>query len=142
MIAWSLTRLRGRTLFASPLPSPLSFPAGRRLVDALRRRPTPAPSLLLGALLGFLPCGLLAAVEVRAAGTGRPLEGLATMLAFGLGTVPGLAAFGTASALALRRGRARLDRLGALLLGASGLLCLLRGLAELGLAPHLDPWLW
>lgn len=141
MIAWALARLRGRTLFEAPSLSPLRWPRARRLVRSLLAQPTLPSAVLLGSLLGFLPCGLLASMEIRAAGTGRPLAGLLTMLAFGLGTVPGLGAFGATSALAAAR-RERLDRLGALLVGLAGLLSLLRGLADSGLVPHLNPWLW
>lgn len=51
---------------------------------------------LLGITLGFLPCGFLYAGVVAAMATGNALAGGAAMLAFGLGTIPALAAIGLA----------------------------------------------
>lgn len=64
-------------------------------------RARPGGGLLLGLLLGFLPCGFLyGALAVAAAGggsaSGGPLTGAAAMLSFGLGTVPSLVAVGVA----------------------------------------------
>jgi sulfite exporter TauE/SafE len=58
---------------------------------------------LLGAALGFLPCGFLYAAIVTAAASGRPAMGAAAMLAFGLGTTPVLMAIGIAGNAAGRR---------------------------------------
>lgn len=44
--------------------------------------------LVLGLATVFLPCGTTQAMEVQAIGTGNPLLGAATMLAFTLGTAP------------------------------------------------------
>ena len=52
--------------------------------------------LPLGLLMGFLPCGLSYTVFVGAAGTGNPMTGLLTALAFGAGTMPALVLFGVA----------------------------------------------
>lgn len=60
---------------------------------------TPGQALLLGALWGWLPCGLVYTVLVAAAVSGSALTGAATMAAFGLGTLPamtGVAVFGQA----------------------------------------------
>jgi len=49
----------------------------------------------LGLVLGLLPCGVVyAALSVAAAGA-NPVTGAVLMLAFGLGTLPGLVAIGT-----------------------------------------------
>ena len=48
--------------------------------------------LLLGAVMGLLPCGLLYAMLALAAATASPVHGALAMLAFGLGTVPALTA--------------------------------------------------
>ena len=45
-----------------------------------------------GMLWGFLPCGMVYGALTLAAASAGPLLGAATMLAFGLGTVPALAA--------------------------------------------------
>jgi sulfite exporter TauE/SafE len=48
----------------------------------------------LGALFGFLPCGLSYTVFMAAAGTGSMLSGMLTALFFGIGTLPALLLFG------------------------------------------------
>jgi uncharacterized protein len=53
--------------------------------------------IAFGLLTGLMPCAPLQAAELAAAGTGNVLYGGLTMLAFGLGTMPLLFAFGTAS---------------------------------------------
>ena len=44
--------------------------------------------LILGLMTVFLPCGTTQAMEVQAIGTGNPISGALTMLAFTLGTAP------------------------------------------------------
>lgn len=50
----------------------------------------------LGALWGWLPCGMVYSVLVTAMLSGSALDGAAVMLAFGMGTLPMLAALGLA----------------------------------------------
>jgi hypothetical protein len=57
----------------------------------------------LGIILGFLPCGFLYAAVATAAATGSAGAGAVAMAAFGLGTVPALAAVGIAGAGLARR---------------------------------------
>jgi hypothetical protein len=59
-------------------------------------------AFLLGVALGFLPCGLLYAAIAAAAATGSAAGGALAMMAFGLGTVPGLVAVGVAGQAAGR----------------------------------------
>jgi sulfite exporter TauE/SafE len=60
----------------------------------------------LGLILGLLPCGMIYAALAVAASTASPAIGAGLMLAFGLGTVPGLVAIGTVGrALGLRFSR-------------------------------------
>lgn len=66
----------------------------------------PLAAVPLGMLNGLLPCGFLLSIEIAALGSGSPLTGAATMLAFGLGTVPAVAGFGAAGGLLGARGRA------------------------------------
>jgi sulfite exporter TauE/SafE len=54
-------------------------------------------ALALGALWGWLPCGLVYSVLVAALATGSALGGGLLMLAFGLGTLPALLAMGMAA---------------------------------------------
>lgn len=51
---------------------------------------SPLHALLLGALWGWLPCGLVYSTLTWALATSDPLRGAAIMLAFGLGTLPAL----------------------------------------------------
>lgn len=61
----------------------------------------------LGAVWGWLPCGMVYAVLVTAVASAHPLQGALVMFAFGLGTLPNVLAIGLAAgrvkrALALR----------------------------------------
>ncbi len=55
---------------------------------------TPTRALLLGALWGWLPCGLVYSVLVTALASGHARSGALIMLAFGLGTLPNLLVIG------------------------------------------------
>jgi sulfite exporter TauE/SafE len=55
---------------------------------------TPTRALLLGALWGWLPCGLVYSVLVTALASGHAQSGALIMLAFGLGTLPNLLVVG------------------------------------------------
>ncbi len=67
------------------------------------RRGSVSGEYLLGAALGFLPCGFLYAALAAAASSARPALGAASMIAFGLGTTPALMAVGIAGHAAGRR---------------------------------------
>lgn len=119
---WSgLTRIEalGRGLWRHIQPV-----AGRLLpVTSLPR------ALLLGALWGWLPCGLVYSTLLWAASQGNALDSGVLMLAFGLGTWPVLLATG----LAAERLTALLRRRGVRMTG--GLLVILFGLWTLP-GPH------
>lgn len=53
---------------------------------------------LLGALWGWIPCGLVYAMLVVALASGSAINGAASMFAFGLGTLPAMTAAGFLSA--------------------------------------------
>lgn len=90
-------------------------PHARRLLPVQ----TPGRALALGALWGWLPCGLVYTVLVAAAVSGSGAAGAATMFAFGLGTLPAMTGV-TLVGQTLRRwqanGRARRVAGGVLLL--------------------------
>jgi sulfite exporter TauE/SafE len=69
-----------------------------RLLEPFSRRllpvRTPARALLLGAIWGWLPCGLVYSVLVWSIGTGDPLKGALLLFSFGLGTLPTLLTMG------------------------------------------------
>jgi uncharacterized protein len=54
-------------------------------------------AVLLGGLWGWIPCGLVYAMLVVALASGNALNGAATMMAFGLGTLPAMTAAGMLS---------------------------------------------
>ncbi len=84
--------------------------------------------LLLGMLLGFLPCGLLYAALVAAAATRSAGLGAATMVTFGLGTVPALVLVGLTGQFAARARRQLAGRIGgAIMLANAGLLLSVAG---------------
>jgi uncharacterized protein len=66
-------------------------------------RSTRPGGLLLGLVLGFLPCGFLYAALTAASASGGPVAGALAMVAFGLGTVPSLVVVGIAGQAAGRR---------------------------------------
>jgi sulfite exporter TauE/SafE len=68
-------------------------PYGRRLLPVRN----PAQALGLGAIWGWLPCGLVYATLAWSLTTGSAQQGALLMLAFGLGTLPMLLVLGTAS---------------------------------------------
>ena len=104
------------------------------LTRSLLPMDTPRKALALGALWGWVPCGMVYSVLLAAMLTGSALSGAAVMLAFGLGTLPALLAMGLAGAGATRWIRERRVRIVAgIIVLAFGLLGLVR--AGSGMAP-------
>jgi hypothetical protein len=68
----------------------------RPLTRSLMPADTPARMAALGALWGWLPCGMVYSMLTTAMLSGSALRGAAIMLAFGLGTLPMLALLGAA----------------------------------------------
>lgn len=95
--------------------TPSAIPAGcggaleraRALVGGLVREGSPWARLLLGVVMGFLPCGLVWAMLPMAATLPSPLHAGAGMVVFGFGTLPALSAV-------LMAGRLWRGRVGAL----------------------------
>ena len=87
--------------------------------------------LLVGMLLGLLPCGLSYAAFARTVPSGGAAPGAMLAGAFGVGTVPGLLIVGTAASEVARRHARLFDLLSGLMLigmaavlGADGVLSL------------------
>lgn len=131
MDAWhGLTKLEqsGRVLWQRA--QPWMAPAMKTLMPADR----PHQAFALGALWGWLPCGMVYSVLLTAMLTGSALGGAAVMLAFGLGTLPmltGLGLLGARLRAAMQRRMVRLTC--GLLVLAFGLLGVAR--AAVGIAP-------
>ena len=96
-----------------------------------------AASFGMGLLWGFLPCGLVFAMLVVAAGTQTVWGGALTMLAFGLGTAPTLLGFGLAANLLSPKLRQRLQLFAGLLILLFAVQTILRGLAAANVIPSL-----
>lgn len=88
-----------------------------------RRWWTPA---LLGMVWGLIPCGFLYAAQIKAAETGNVWMGCATMLAFGLGTMPTMLGVGVSVSSVSQDRRSQLFRIGGWVTLAIGLLTLFR----------------
>lgn len=88
---------------------------------------------LAGIFTGFLPCGLLYGMLALAASTAGIATGLATMVAFGLGTVPAMAAAGLGGSLLGLAARRRLHAVAAWCLVLTGLVSIGRGAGYLSL---------
>jgi sulfite exporter TauE/SafE len=65
-------------------------PMTKRLGTDSRNRPRIVDSLLLGAIWGWLPCGLVYSMLLFAAANGDAARGAAIMIAFGFGTLPAM----------------------------------------------------
>lgn len=104
-------------------------PLGRRFMPPRR----PLHALGLGAVWGWLPCGLVYSALIMALSTASALRGGLLMLAFGLGTLPTLLAMGSVAGLLQKQLQRRwLRRLAGLLMIA---------FAGLFLYPVMSPWL-
>ncbi len=98
-------------------------PLGRRFLPV---RST-GQALVLGAIWGWLPCGLVYSVLVWAISAGSPAQGAALLLSFGLGTLPNLLLMGAAAErLATRVRDPRTRRLAGILVAGFGLYALYR----------------
>ena len=84
---------------------------------------TPA---ILGLTWGLIPCGFLYTAQVKAAETGDLWRGTATMLSFGLGTVPSMLGIGLSTSWLSRNRRSQLFRMGGWVTLTIGILTLLR----------------
>lgn len=98
-------------------------PLGRRFLPV---RST-GQALVLGAIWGWLPCGLVYSVLVWAISVGSPAQGALLLLSFGLGTLPNLLLMGAAAdRLAARVRDVRTRQLAGLLVIGFGLYALYR----------------
>ena len=123
-------------LFAGLSIARLDFPgplrAMTKAVQRLRQLPPALAALPLGLLFGFLPCGYLYAVAITAAQSADVTTGALMLLAFGIGTVPALLLFGTATQWLGIRARTWMLRIAGLLVAGMGAVNLLRHLRLMG----------
>lgn len=86
----------------------------------------PFTPVLLGMTWGLIPCGFLYTAQIKAAETGNIGQGILTMLAFGLGTMPSMLGMGVFASLLSGDRRSQLFRLGGWITLSIGVLTLLR----------------
>jgi len=111
--------------------TPDKIPGFRYLVRAAFLKSTPALMALTGMFMGFLPCGLSYAAFSRALTASRPLEGGALLLAFGVGTLPGLLLVGTGASVLSRRYRRHFDIFSGILMIAMAVSLLVDGITAI-----------
>jgi uncharacterized protein len=100
-------------------------------LSGLLRTPGPLGPFFAGMATGWMPCGLVYAFLSLAAARGHFAQGLATMVAFGLGTAPLMISAGVGGALLTLAARRRLMQLAGWCVLATGILTIARGAAFL-----------
>ena len=114
---------------------PLAGRIAARVRDLLGAT-TPLGKFGLGVANGFLPCGPVVAVALAAATADSPVLGGASLLLYGLGTLPALFLLGLGSGWVGGRARFWIHRFGATLFLLLSVQLALRGAAAAGLVPH------
>ncbi|MHB8521467.1 MAG: sulfite exporter TauE/SafE family protein [Limisphaerales bacterium] len=109
----------------------------RSRFGSLLRRQTQVGAVFLGALNGFLPCGLVYSACAGAVATGGFVSALEYMLAFAVGTVPMMLGLGLIGKPLHTVVRLRFQKLVPVCVAMLGALLILRGLS-LGI-PFLSP---
>lgn len=104
--------------------------ASFKRLAALMSRPGPLMGLPIGLGMGFLPCGLVYAMLIKAAGTASPLDGGLVMLSFGLGTFPALFFVGTSFQKLSQKLRGGAMKAAAVAVILVGLLTIWRGFTD------------
>jgi sulfite exporter TauE/SafE len=121
----------------------LESSSGRFFAEPLRKAISGDSTLAflpIGLMLGFLPCGLIYGPLAVAAANGRPLRGGMMMLALGLGTVPMLMIFGSATGTVSAVFRNIMFRVLGVIIAAIGLMGLLRVLKRMGMIYGFSLW--
>jgi sulfite exporter TauE/SafE len=85
-----------------------------------------------GMLMGLIPCGLVYGVLITADTSGSFLKGGAMMLAFGLGTLPALLAYGQMASTISALGRGIFQRFMGVAVALLGALGVWKGLVKIG----------
>jgi uncharacterized protein len=131
MLIWfGLVQIKPEFLPRIPILNPLakvslhnSLSSAMMKLSMISRWWTPA---LLGGVWGLIPCGFLYAAQIKAAQTSNIWMGAATMLAFGIGTLPTMLAVGVFASKISADRRSQLFRMGGWVTLTIGILTLLR----------------
>lgn len=111
----------------------------KSLFGSLLQRRTLGAQILMGAVNGLLPCGLVYVAAAVAATAGGPWRGGQVMLAFGVGTLPMLLGIGALRSIPAVGRQLQSNRVIFGCAMVAGLMLILRGLA-LGI-PYVSPHL-
>lgn len=126
------------TFFKNPFTSSLRHSSLlSSYMGKIMRSKSPLKLFFLGSLNGLLPCGMVYTALITAVVLGTPVLSASSMLAFGLGTLPGLVAF---SLFAQQLGnpiRSKINRYLPYLITIVGILIILRGM-NLNI-PYISP---
>jgi len=130
LIWFALVQLKPNFLPRLPLLHPLTQGSLHNRLSAgmvkLSMQPKWWTPALLGLFWGLMPCGFLYAAQIKSAQTGNIWMGAATMLAFGLGTLPTMLGVGLSASRLSADQRSQLFRLGGWVTLTIGVLTLLR----------------
>jgi uncharacterized protein len=127
MLIWfGLVQIKPDLLPRLPLLHPVSHD---RIGNAMTKISTQKSwwiPFALGLLWGLIPCGFLYAAQIKAAETGNPILGAATMFGFGIGTLPTMLGVGFFAGRLSADKRSQLFRAGGWVTIAIGIITLLR----------------
>ncbi|MEG4986996.1 sulfite exporter TauE/SafE family protein [Microcoleus sp. BR0-C5] len=127
MLIWfGVVQIKPGLLPGLPLLHPMSHDRVGQAMSKLSAQKNWWVPVALGLLWGLIPCGFLYAAQIKAAETGNPVLGAATMLAFGLGTLPTMLGVGFFAGRLSANRRSQLFRMGGWVTVAIGILTLLR----------------
>ena len=127
MLIWfGVVQIQPNLLPRLPLLHPISHDRVGQAMSKLSAQKNRWVPVGLGLLWGLIPCGFLYAAQIKAAETGNPVLGAATMLAFGLGTGPTMLGVGFFAGRLSANRRSQLFRMGGWVTVAIGILTLLR----------------
>lgn len=139
LIYWGLTRIDTSFFPSIPIIHPLQGKLHQNLSLAMNRVAnlnfwwTP---IVLGLCWGLIPCGFLYVAQVKSAETGDIWHGMATMLAFGIGTIPTMLGVGVSASHLSSDRRSQLFRLGGWITLIIGILTLLKTQAMIDYTGH------
>ncbi len=140
MLIWfGLVQIKPDFLPRLPLLHPITGKLHQRLSAAMTKlsaKPRWWTPALLGGVWGLFPCGFLYAAQIKATETGNLWMGAATMLAFGLGTMPMMVGVGVSASKLSADKRSQLFRLGGWVTITIGILTLLRTDAMVDYTSH------
>jgi uncharacterized protein len=143
MLIWfGLVQIKPDFLPRLPLLHPVSHDRINNAMTKISTQKSWWIPLALGLLWGLIPCGFLYAAQIKAAETGNPILGAATMFAFGIGTLPTMLGVGFFAGRLSADKRSQLFRMGGWVTIAIGIITLLRTDAMVDVTGHAALLCW